>query len=1029
MRRWLSILFLFALAIIAARPFLSTAQYFYSDDGLDHLFRLFALDQTIHQGVAYPRWVFDLAYGYGYPIFDFYPPLAAYVAETLHLLGSGFADAIKGTFVTCIVVAIAGAYAMGAELFGNEKDAKAIGLLTAAAYVFFPYFLVDVYARGAIAEALGAAILPWLIWSLRRGLRQRTITSALLVGFASALLLLAHSLTLFLVAPVLLGYLLLELFQLPAARRPAALARLTLSAILGAGLSAIYWLPFGAELKFTRMGSGIEFITAVFRYHFLAPSDLVQSSLLYRYGNAPFALGLVPVILGTLALVIVGIAGRKFDQRIVVLFFGAVSVLGAVAMIVPMRRAWLAVPFSTMIQFPWRVSILIGLGFSITVSALPLVLSRLGGAESIESRLPHLARQPLDLLRLAAIAAVACAIIWTATGNLAPQELFFPRGEVNLAQLARFEAYSGFVGTTTWGEYLPATVKVPNLLTYRATKEQPTRDTVEVQIERWTGTQRVFLVSSSQPTSMTLRSFYFPGWQATLDGASTNAFASAPAGLLAVQVPAGEHSVAVSLDDTLPQQAGTVISIVSALVFAGLTLSAFRRREKEAIAVGIVFAIALAAFLIPASAAIAAPPAALQTRQVAVSPELDLIGIAVDGARLDSNAWQVSDPSATLHLRVYWFVKQSTDEKVFSWRLVDSAGNVLSQREQLSRYGTGNAGAWIPNEITEDYFDLPLHPGIPPGRYVIQVAYSGEYATVGSIDLARGSSPAPAPIAIEHQVVAQVGNQIRLVGYDAPQTARPGTRLALTLYWKAEQNVNNDYTGFVQLLDIDGNVAARPQHDTIPGGGLSPTSLWVPGELVADRDGFDLPRDLQPGLYRLIAGLYSNPDLARLPVVTEAGPEPDDVVVLGDVKVPMEVQNVTPAHTSDVSLGPAILLNGYDLQVQPQQIALKLYWRARAKIESDYKVFVHIVNEQGQIVVQEDQLPDAGRYPTRIWDAGEQIIDSYPFSIAALPSGHYRIFAGMYSPESGERLNAVDKNGNALTDRQIEIAAFDVSGR
>src|SRR5512142_838275 len=99
MRPWIRWFILALLVAVAAYPLWSPADFWSSYDGLLHLYRVFALDQTLRQGVVYPRWVLDLAYGYGYPIFNFYPPLAAYVSETLHLLGLVFPGAIKGTFI------------------------------------------------------------------------------------------------------------------------------------------------------------------------------------------------------------------------------------------------------------------------------------------------------------------------------------------------------------------------------------------------------------------------------------------------------------------------------------------------------------------------------------------------------------------------------------------------------------------------------------------------------------------------------------------------------------------------------------------------------------------------------------------------------------------------------------------------------------------------------------------------------------------------------------------------------------------
>ena len=51
--------------------------------------------QAGRPGFSDPRLSSDLAYAYGVPLFQFYPPLASYVAELFHVLGLGFINAIK----------------------------------------------------------------------------------------------------------------------------------------------------------------------------------------------------------------------------------------------------------------------------------------------------------------------------------------------------------------------------------------------------------------------------------------------------------------------------------------------------------------------------------------------------------------------------------------------------------------------------------------------------------------------------------------------------------------------------------------------------------------------------------------------------------------------------------------------------------------------------------------------------------------------------------------------------------------------
>lgn len=114
-----------------------------------------------------------------------------------------------------------------------------------------------------------------------------------------------------------------------------------------------------------------------------------------------------------------------------------------------------------------------------------------------------------------------------------------------------------------------------------------------------------------------------------------------------------------------------------------------------------------------------------------------------------------------------------------------------------------------------------------------------------------------------------------------PLEGHPGDILAFSLFWRAEQAVQQDYTVFVQLLDEDGKL--HVQSDRLPVGGFRPTSTWQPDEVIVDNYGLALPADLAPGRYRLIAGLYLPASMERQTVTT------DDSALLGDHVVLSEV--------------------------------------------------------------------------------------------------------------------------------------------
>lgn len=110
----------------------------------------------------------------------------------------------------------------------------------------------------------------------------------------------------------------------------------------------------------------------------------------------------------------------------------------------------------------------------------------------------------------------------------------------------------------------------------------------------------------------------------------------------------------------------------------------------------------------------------------------------------------------------------------------------------------------------------------------------------------------------------------------------------------------------------------------------------------------------------------------------------------------------TPTPTNAQALfGDALLLRGYALNTETQQ--LTLFWESVAPVGLDYDVFVHILNEAGEIVAQIDQQPVAGLAPTSIWQVGDVVRDPLPLP-AGVGAGMYRLNVGLYVRETGARL-------------------------
>jgi hypothetical protein len=133
---------------------------------------------------------------------------------------------------------------------------------------------------------------------------------------------------------------------------------------------------------------------------------------------------------------------------------------------------------------------------------------------------------------------------------------------------------------------------------------------------------------------------------------------------------------------------------------------------------------------------------------------------------------------------------------------------------------------------------------------------------------------------ISHPLTASLGSEVELLGYDlSTDTATPGGTLTLTLYWRALAEMAEDYTVFTHLLASDGSMSG--QRDGHPVGGTYPTSLWWPGEIVADVHDIPIHADVTPGTHQLEVGMYVTETGARLAVDGLSG----DAVLLQSIEV------------------------------------------------------------------------------------------------------------------------------------------------
>lgn len=163
---------------------------------------------------------------------------------------------------------------------------------------------------------------------------------------------------------------------------------------------------------------------------------------------------------------------------------------------------------------------------------------------------------------------------------------------------------------------------------------------------------------------------------------------------------------------------------------------------------------------------------------------------------------------------------------------------------------------WSPGAVIEDRHTLQIPRDSAPGTYALNLSIDGQsLGQVGQFEVAALARRFDIP-EIPHPLQEDFGAAVRLRGYNL-DPLQAGKNVALQLYWQSLNELEENYTVFVHLLDANSGTLVT-QIDEIPhsAGQAYPTSLWIRDEIVIDEHILMLPPDLPDGTYNLRVGLY-----------------------------------------------------------------------------------------------------------------------------------------------------------------------------
>ncbi len=525
---------LLLILIIPTFSFLIKPDLYWNMHDDMQMIRQLEMEKCLKDGQIPCRWTPDLGFGYGYPLFNFYPPLPYLAGQIFRSLGFSFVATVKLSAILLITLSSLAMYLLASSLTGPIG-----GFLAGLFYTYAPYHAVNIFVRGAFNEAWSALFFPLIFYFSKKLLttKQNTIY-LLLLSLSWAGLLLSHNPMALTFAIFFAPWCLYWYWPSLLKKDFIPFFKLLIAGFIALFLSAFYTLPVLFETKLVQIESMFQNYYH-YQVHFISFRQLFFSNF---WGDGPsvwmdpdgmsFTIGFlywtIPLFIFIFYLYkSVKKKTFKFLLPLLIIF------LLFLAIILTHERfsfLWLLLKPIQKIQFPWRFLNHALFFMSLSIAFLPKILNKI---------YPKLIYSLLPILSLAVV--------------LLNYKYFFP---VSFGPITDEQKFSGLSWTNqiTSGiyDYLPNTASTAAKFKAADIIDKVEPSTTEYQLLSWQkGTDWwLFNLQSETPAKFTLASLYFPNFK-ILDNQQELKYEIEPElGRITVDLDPGYHQIYLKFFDT-----------------------------------------------------------------------------------------------------------------------------------------------------------------------------------------------------------------------------------------------------------------------------------------------------------------------------------------------------------------------------------------------------------------------------------------------------------------------------------------------
>jgi len=526
---------------IPAIRYLFVYGFFGVSDDL-HIAWLYEMDRVIKIFQFPPRFVPDLSFGFGYPLFNFVYPLPFYIGEIFHLIGFSLVDSVKIVFGMSIPLSMYFMYKFLKEFIPEE-----LSFAGAVLYVYVPYRATEIFVRGTIGEIVAFIFIPLISLSVVNLTKEKVMGKWIgITGLSVAALVLSHNIMAYMFMPFVLLLLIARIIFVTKNKKDSILKSIS-GFVLGLLSSVYFWFPAISESRlmhydtvfnfYDHFPSLIQFITPYFGYGASVPGP---------YDTMSFYFGMTGILVSVFGVLFFLLKFKKFSLQERIFFIWGLLILLVSIFMMNFRSAflWRSLPLLPYFQFPWRF-------LAMVVFAMPVLL---------------LGFSKYKFGKVVSFLVVVGAIILNFN--------YFKTSEY----LGRGDDY--YIN-----RYIPLPVASEE---YKKTSEEYLRLPKDTEVRpsenvpyAYASVSAITDINICEPLGVSLSTdypesfilnyskYYFPGWFAKIDGKEVDIFSGIPYGQVAIEVPEGVHRIEIGFRET------NINLIFDAISVAGLAVSVF----------------------------------------------------------------------------------------------------------------------------------------------------------------------------------------------------------------------------------------------------------------------------------------------------------------------------------------------------------------------------------------------------------------------------------------------------------------------